>query len=236
MQEPTHTEGPGALQEVIERGRIDPAFRQRLLEDPKSAVREAGFQLGEQEMNALLQMLSAAAAPPMDPEFQVAEMKRRISFLNQRAEDLGNYTVSILKTTLNNAAGTYKAISLMYKVMFFVGIALFVGAAIYGAISKEKVTAFVFGGLGVGTFVATFLTGPIEKSQSALSNLVQVEISFMDYFEQITFWESYALTPQGMPPAPSLANIEKASEMLQVRSKETIELLQKYVEPAPAKP
>ena len=40
----------------------------------------------------------------------------------------------------------------------------------------------------------------------------------------------FALTPQGNPPAISPANLDKASEMLQKRSMETIELLQKYIE------
>ena len=38
------------------------------------------------------------------------------------------------------------------------------------------------------------------------------------------------MTPQGNPPAPSPATMDKASETMQKRSMETIELLQKYVE------
>jgi hypothetical protein len=44
----------------------------------------------------------------------------------------------------------------------------------------------------------------------------------MNYFEQITFWEAFAVAPEGNSPALSPANIDKASEMLRKRSMETI--------------
>jgi hypothetical protein len=118
----------------------------------------------------------------------------------------------------------------MNVIMFAVGIGLFLFAAFYAVFSNEKIYSLVFGGLGTVTFISLFILTPMEKSQNALSNLVQVEISFMNYFEQITLWENFALTPQGNPPAISPANLDKASEMLQKRSMETIELLQKYIE------
>jgi len=113
---------------------------------------------------------------------------------------------------------------------------LFVAAALSGAILKDRTAySLMLAGLGAANFIALFLLGPIEKTQNALSNLVQVEISFMNYFEQIMFWEGYALLPKGFPPAPDPANIEKASLSLQQRSQETIELLQTYVESSPEK-
>jgi hypothetical protein len=110
-----------------------------------------------------------------------------------------------------------------------------VTAAAYGVVAQnDKAYAFLFAGLGAATFVALFLTGPIEKTQSALSNLVQAEVGFMNYFEQITLWEAYALQPKAGSPVPDLGNIEKASEVLQTRTAETLELFQKHLEPSSA--
>jgi len=148
----------------------------------------------------------------------------------ERIKDLSSYTVDILKNTLGNAARTYKTISAMNVVMFAVGIMLFVFAAFYAAFSKEKIYSLIFGGLGTVSFITLFLLGSIEKSQNALSNLVQVEVSFMSYFEQITFWETFAFMPQGYPPVINPANIEKASAMLQERSQQIVDMLQKYIE------
>jgi hypothetical protein len=170
---------------------------------------------------------------PEDIQFQREKMQERMTAQLERNIELGRYTVSILKDTLNNARSAYHRITLMNSIMFGTGIGLFIASAIYGAVSSDKSYSFMLAGLGAANFVALFLFGPIERTQNGLSNLVQVEIAFMNYFEQITFWETFALTPAGDPPVPNLANIREGSAQLQLRSEETIALLQKYVEKSP---
>lgn len=223
---------------ALGRARLDLAFSGRLLLDPHAALRDAGYDLTAAERETLRHAVApapfpATGVPPLAPEdvkFQREKMQERISAQVARTNDLGCYTVNILKDTLNNARSAYRTITWMNAIMFFTGVGLFVTAAIYGAISKDTSYSLVLAGLGAANFVALFLLGPIERTQVALSNLVQVEVAFMNYFEQITFWENYALTPVGHPPAPSPANIKEASEQLQRRSQETILLLQTYVE------
>lgn len=221
---------------VIGRAKADDDFGSRLFRDFRQALADEGYHLDEGEIDTAKRLLSdSRPGPPPQAmlerfAFETKLAQERMTKQVERMNDLGTYTVQILKNTLNNAAYTFKTITWMNVVMFVVGIALFLFAAFYAAFSQEKIYSLVFGGLGTINFVALFLLGPIEKSQNALSNLVQVEISFMNYFEQITFWENFAIAPRGDPPAPDPANIEKASAMLQMRSRETIEMLQKYVE------
>ncbi|HVO54184.1 MAG TPA: hypothetical protein VMT37_07215 [Solirubrobacterales bacterium] len=173
--------------------------------------------------------------PAMTPDMLFKqELDKRVFAANAtRAIELSEYTLSIFKTTLDNAAKTYKRITWMNYLMFLVGLGLFITAAVYGVLAEdEKAYAFLFAGLGAATFVALFLTGPIEKTQTALSNLVQAEVGFMNYFEQITLWETYALRPQVDSPLPDSRNIETASASLQQRTSETLELFQKYLEPS----
>jgi hypothetical protein len=169
---------------------------------------------------------------PPDVAFD-QEMAMRVNQAKAtRAIELNEYTLSIFKTTLGHAAKTYKRITWMNYLMFLAGLGLFVAAPIYGVLAEtDKGYAFLFAGLGAATFVALFLTGPIEKTQAALSNLVQAEVGFMNYFEQITLWETYALRPQADSPFPDSGNIETASRSLQQRTSETLELFQKYLEP-----
>jgi hypothetical protein len=170
--------------------------------------------------------------PPPDLAFKLEMDKRVLTANATRAIELNEYTLSILKTTLGHAAKTYKRITWMNYLMFLVGLGLFVTAAIYGVLAdSDKGYALLFGGLGVATFVTLFLTGPIEKTQTALSNLVQAEVGFMNYFEQIMLWETYALRPQADSPLPDSGNIETASASLQQRTSETLELFHKYLEP-----
>lgn len=221
---------------VIGRAKTDDDFGSRLFRDFHQAIVSEGYQLDEDEIAAAKRLLSEShPMPPPQAMFQrfafESELaQKRMTSQVERMNDLGTYTVKILKDTLDNAAHTFKTITWMNVAMFVTGIGLYIFAAFYAAFSDEKAYSLLFGGLGTASFIALFLLGPIEKSQNALSNLVQVEISFMNYFEQIAFWENYAIAPQGEPPMPNPANIEKASDMLQKRSKETIDLLQKYVE------
>jgi len=222
------------------RSRFDLDFSGRLMIDPPRALNEAGYELSPAEFEMLRQAVTASAnstgmpAPAMeDLQFQRLKMRERLDAQIERVNDLGRYTVKSLKDTLENARSAYHRITLMNSIMFFTGIGLFLCAAAYGAISKDTSYTFVLAGLGAANFVALFVLGPIERTQNALSNLVQVEIAFMNYFEQITFWEAFALAPKGNPPMPDPANIKEASDQLQRRSHETIRLLQEYVENPP---
>ncbi len=162
-------------------------------------------------------------------------MRKRFTAQVARANDLGAYTVTILKQTLDRASSAFKTISRMNTIMFFTGITLFVSAAGLGLATGQPSYSLVLGGLGAANFVAIFFLEPIERTQTALSNLVQVEIAFLDFFEQITLWDAYAQVPNGTPPMPSPEHIAKASAQLQVRSREVIELLQNNVENAPTR-
>ncbi len=219
---------------VIGRSRTDLSFAGQLLSDFEKTLKESGYNLEQDEVeNAKIAIGQASIPPPfsdLDMKFQQEKMKERMNAAIKRTNDLGEYTVQILKNTLDNAAYTYKTITWMNNIMFATGISLFILAAIWNVVSSEKIYSLVFGGLGTASFIALFMLGPIEKTQIALSNLVQVEIAFMDYFSQIGYWEAFAFVPRNQPGQPDPANIEKASESLQMRSKETIELLQKYIE------
>ncbi len=231
------------LSKLLDRAASDPILCHRLFQNFSRTLMEEGYQLTESEIESAKRDLSDVPNPPRQPyppfptnpgpppEF----IQRQMEIGLTRMADLSSYTVEILKTTLNNAARTFKTITWMNIVMFGVGIGLFVVAAVYGVVAERKVYSLLFGGLGTLSFAVLFLLGPIERSQNALSNLVQVEISFMNYFAQMGYWETYAMRLEGFPPMPTTANIEKASEMLQERAKDTIELLQKYVEVIPKK-
>jgi len=230
------------------RSRFDLDFSGRLMLDPGRTLHDAGYELTPAEFDLLRQASTAPVGPPGPPgmpvlamedvQFQRVKMRERVEAQVERGVDLGRYTVKILKDTLENARAAYHRITLMNSIMFFTGIVLFLCAAAYGASFKDTSYTLVLAGLGAANFVALFVLGPIERTQNALSNLVQVEIAFMNYFEQITFWENYALAPKGNPPMPDPANIKEASEQLQRRSHETIALLQEFVEnpsPPPAR-
>ena len=228
---------------VIGRARTDSDFVGQLMRDFQEALRQNRYSLSADEVIEAQNAIQRASASPasggvpgpaqmgQELEFQMAEMRKRTTAQVDRMVDLGKFTVQILKDTLNNAKDTYRAITRMNLVMFCMGVGLFLFAAVEGAINHNLVYTAAFAGLGAASFVALFFLGPIDKTQAALSNLIQAEIAFMNYFEQITLCESYALTPSETTGRPDVVRMEKASELLQKRSLETVEMLQKFLEP-----
>ncbi len=224
---------------------MDLAFANELIADIDDIAQRSGYDLSpEQKALARDTVVYLLTATGSDAAFQREQMQANMTFQREqmqanmasqskRGRDMSEYTLQLFKDTLSNAANTYKTITAMNKVMFVTGLLLFVASGIVGVFSAGA-SAVLLGALGGATFVALFLTGPIEKSQTALSNLVQVEAGFMNHFEQMTFWENYAFAPAvGNPSIPDPARIEKASDELQKRTSATMELLQRYVEPAP---
>jgi hypothetical protein len=235
---------------VVARAQNDSDFATQLFTNFDKALADNGFSLTPDEIEEAKKAMRRGPAPSAQPpiaipklqdfekemQFKSEKERERLSAQVARMIDLGNYTVEILKNTLNNAAMTYRRVTFMNTVMFWMGVSLFVFAAVYGVITQKLAYTVAFGGLGAGAFVALFFLGSIEKTQSALANLIQAEIAFMNYFEQITFLENFAMLPK---PGQGLADhdyILRASELLQERSRQTMHLLQLYVEDTNHKP
>ena len=216
---------------VLGRAVADPAFAFRLQQvvvqggDLAQALAAEGFHVPLEELPKLAAWLTGPASPQ---QAQLGAANDMAKFQVQRAQELQTYTLNLFKSTLDNARKTYRSVTWMNRILFALGIGLFLAAAVYSAVADRKIWGLFFGGLGTVVFVGFFVLGPIEKTQAALSNLVQVEVAFMNFFEQITVWEAYALS--GAAPGGDPTKIEKASKMLQQRARETIDLLQKYVE------
>jgi len=220
------------------RALLDIDFGGRFQREHETTLREAGYELDsaevEQAHSALQRCYSRQPFPPAmgpfdDPEMVNIQKKQFVSQIEDHAKLRGKAR-QVVEDTFDNAAHTYRTITMMNKVMFVVGIGLFLFAAFYAVFANEKVYSLLFGGMGVASFVAMFVLGPIDKTQKALSNLVQVEIAFMTYFDQLSFCEALAQIPKGLPPAPDPSNIERASALLQERSLNLVEILQHYVE------
>ncbi|HYL57613.1 MAG TPA: hypothetical protein VEU51_01995 [Candidatus Acidoferrales bacterium] len=226
------------LWKVVGRARFDLDFGGRLQQDFEKTVADSGYHLNADEIadasDAIKRLLVngpgevIAQMAPTAAEQAVMHRLRIEQF--ERMGRLTEYMFETVKQTFRSARMTYKSITWMNWVMFVTGIGLFIFSALYAVYAHEKAYSLLFGGLGVSSFVALFILGPIGKVQKALVNLVQSEIAFMNYFDQQSFWEGYANLMVGMPPQPDPARIEKASASLQERSRETIEMLQRYVD------
>lgn len=230
------------LWKVVGRARFDLDFGGKLRQDFAATVGEAGYQLSPTELSdasaAVDRLLldPTATLPPQIGATNLAEPeeihKLRMEQF-QRMGKLTDYMFETIKNTLRYASLTYKSITWMNWVTFVMGVALFTFSAIYALYAREKVYSLLFGGLGVSSFVTSFLLNTPVKTQKALSNLVQTEMAFMNFIEQQFLWEGYANIPRGMPPAPDPANIDKACTAMMEVARQTIDMMERYVEDAP---
>jgi len=223
------------LWKVVGRARFDLAFGGKLKQDFAGTVHEAGYELSSTELadaNAavdrlLLDPSTLPAQMAPDPAAQAKMMKH----WNEQRQRFTDFMYQTIKNTFRYASLTYKSITWMNWLTFGTGIALFAFTAIYALFAEQKAYSVLFAGLGVSSFVTSFVLSPPGKTQKALSDLVQTEVAFMNFFDQLSFGETYANTIDanplsGKPPSYNLANIEKASFELMERARETVELLQ----------
>jgi hypothetical protein len=184
--------------------------------------------LGSEEVR----IAGAGSSPEIDllsPEEQKGYYKK---ILDNRIDDgkmMAGTAHTALKNAIKQAEDTQTCIVILNVIMFVVGIGL-IGFAVYAGFEKwEASYGVLYGGVGFATLVSSFFVGSMRRSQNAVSDLVQVEITFLNYFEQTNLWEQYAATRE-RNVGINKENIEKAAERIDTCAKDTLELLQKYIE------
>ena len=235
------------LWKALGRSQVDLNFSKQVRSNAEQSVREAGYGLDPDEVSQLKQMLSTPirdrlagpelpiespfpGGPAFPPALAQKFMEEQHDFMIQTMKlrlSLTEKALEVVKKTFDRSAGTFATITWMNRVMFGVGVMLFLYAAILAASTHAQIYSLLFGGLGAMSFITLFMRDPIERIQRALANLVQVQVVFMTYFDQISWWEGLASIPKGTHPDPE--NIERASAALQQRTLEALELLQRFV-------
>src|SRR5207245_5593670 len=114
---------------VVALSYADPEFIGRLQRDFDGTIKESGHALDASEIEALKSFIAQFNGAQQDLKFQRGLSRSQQTAQLKRWTELGEYTVQILKDTLNNAARAYGTIITMNKIMFWTGIGLLVFAA-----------------------------------------------------------------------------------------------------------
>ncbi len=242
------------LHTVMDRSRTESNFATELFQDLTGTLQKYNYTLTPDELQQLHRGGGAtpqvnASAGPFQPatmptgqptltaeaiqsrQFQQKQESRLLMAQADRAVKLGDCVFEAIQTTINHAAGTYRRITLMNQVMFWMGVSLFLFAVGYAVFTHNLIFSIAFAGLGTASFIGVFILGPIGKTQAALSNLISAEIAFLSYLEQVWLIEQYARLPcNPMSPFPDPDRMARASELLQARSSETSDLLHRYLD------
>ncbi len=120
-------------------------------------------------------------------------VNRRLDVLKQtqkRVEDFDAQAVSIFESTVTEAKKGFLISLWMSGTIFVLGVALLI-ASIYLMFQPNLALIqqlFGAGGAiaGLGSILAMFYKGPVERIERSVANLVQTEIAFLGYIRQIT--------------------------------------------------
>lgn len=177
-------------------------------------------------------LAGAGSSPEIDllsAEEQKIYYKKILDNRIDEGRILTNTAHAALKNAIKGAEDTQKCIVILNVIMFIIGIGL-IAVAVYAGYAKWEVSyGVLYGGVGFATLVSSFFVGSVRRSQNSVSDLVQVEIAFLNYFEQVNLWEQYAATRQ-RDVGINKENIEHAAEKIDDCAKDMLELLQKYIE------
>lgn len=165
----------------------------------------------------------------LDPEEQKKIILGLIEERIQSSKRIKEIAENAITDAINRAKQTQKCILGLNIAMFIFGAALICVAIVVSYSENNSAYSYLFGGVGFLQMVSSFFVGSMERSQKAISDLVQVEIAYLDFFEQVTIWEQYASILDEENRIDK-SNIEKAAEKIQENSKEILELLQKKLE------
>jgi len=155
--------------------------------------------------------------------------KKVLEYQLAASKELQDLALRELKEGIRKAKTTQTWILALNIIMFFFGIVLISVAVYAGYSGMSAVYSVLFGGVGFAELVASFFVGAMQRSQKSVSDLVQIEIAFLNYFEQVSLWEQYAAV-HDEKGAIRKENIAEAAKKIQESTAETLELLQKYVE------
>ncbi len=145
------------------------------------------------------------------------------------SKELQDLSLKELKDAIRKAKSTQTWILALNIIMFFFGIVLISVAVYAGYSNMSPMYSALFGGIGFAELVASFFIGAMQRSQKSISDLVQVEITFLNFFEQVTLWEQYAAIRTDNGDIQK-ENVAEAAKKIQESTAQTLNLIQKYVE------
>lgn len=115
------------------------------------------------------------------PELRAAWTQSMINGFRQNEQ--------MFQSTLNAFLKPYRLTVGLYGGLFAVGLGLFVLAAILGLQRGEAVTAMVFAGLSVTTFIGIFLRQPLQALEENLEFITWLGVAFNTYWTRLMYMQ-----------------------------------------------
>lgn len=118
------------------------------------------------------------------PKLTQAERKRlRDAWLDGTVASF-KLSEKLLNSTFNQYMSDYRWVTRMYRLMFAVGMVLFIAAVIAGTV-REVAIAALFGGLGVTVFLAFFISQPLRAIEENFELITWLSGNYNTYVTRL---------------------------------------------------
>lgn len=146
---------------------------------------------------------------------------------SQSPERINDYVFSIFKQSLEDSRRFLERITYIGYGIFGIGIIFFVlaflsGIGLFGS-SVSITSTIIFGIIGLLTCGIYFLYDPTRRVQLGVSNILKIEMIFMNFWDQVNFWRPYGNSDEDVKK-------KEASDQMHLAAKTSIEFLQKYLD------
>lgn len=156
--------------------------------------------------------------------------KIKMENLDQKSESsdkINDYVFSIFKQTLEDSRRFFKRILYIGYGILAAGIAFFSlavlsGVGIFGS-SVSITSTVIFGIIGAIVCAIYFLYDPARRVQLGFSNILKIEMIFMNFWDQVNFWRPYGNSNED-------SKKKEASEQMHLAAKTSMEFLQEYLD------
>ncbi len=164
------------LEQVTQQAKSDGAYKQLLAKEPEKAVQEAVQKLPEEQRRAIGdQQVEKVAA-------RVADLANALSSVLPEIDV--DQVQQLVFGTIEDARRSFRLSLWLTQFLFYVGLAMVVGAFITAiVVDPRSVAALIFGAAGVSGVITSLVLNPLDRVQNAAGNLVQLEIAFLSYYK-----------------------------------------------------
>lgn len=171
---------------ITEKAKVDAQYRDLLTSDPKSAV--------EQEARSL-QDASGKKVTVKAGVVEAIQKKAIETYSTAVPEVEAKKVEQLIFGTIEDIRRSFRVTLLLSQVLFYAGLVMVVAAFVVGLLGGEKMLTLLFGAGGIaGVLISSLVTGPMNRVQTAASDLVQLQMAYLAYYKQL-----YLLGGAGKP-------------------------------------
>jgi hypothetical protein len=179
------------------------------------------------DRNELSQLLPAARHQSMQASNNLKQNELIFSNMKNTFDTLINLKKSLDEAMVQAKKG-YSYVMWMYLTVFYLGILLIVTAVVFASFDKT-ILAIAFGTIGLADIITYMLVKPPLELQTSRANYAQLTAALISWFTDLMNLNSYLTTlPMGTP----FDKVEEVSKKQMANTRELMELIETYSEPA----